>query len=266
MRVIQVGARERGRKKGTDVKAGTISLGLWHLEPGHHREVCRWHDADHKPEVLGTTPNVFISQRWVATPAMVAARPAGRLADGGGEYVNLYWTTGTPDELGRDFQALGARLTEVGRMEPNKYIHTSWRTRTSPGQLQARPEQVLSAEAVAASPVNSGMLLVINDVPDGPHHEDYLRWRQNERVPMILGTGLFNAAVTVRGSDAERQNHVAELFYTDVDDPTSAYVELQKLLAEWSKTGRDFLDVNQVRTKLHSSMYTNSIGHYEFYD
>jgi len=209
---------------------------------------------------------VFISQRWVATPAMVAARPAGRLADGGGEYVNLYWTTGTPDELGRDFQALGARLTEVGRMEPNKYIHTSWRTRTSPGQLQARPEQVLSAEAVAASPVNSGMLLVINDVPDGPHHEDYLRWRQNERVPMILGTGLFNAAVTVRGSDAERQNHVAELFYTDVDDPTSAYVELQKLLAEWSKTGRDFLDVNQVRTKLHSSMYTNSIGHYEFYD
>jgi hypothetical protein len=248
------------------VKAGTISLGLWHIEPGHHREVCRWHDADHKPEVLGTTPNVFISQRWVATPAMVAARSSSRLMDCGGEYVNLYWTMGTPDELGRDFQALGARLTEVGRMEPNKYIHTSWRTRTGPGSLQARPEQVLSAEAVAASPVNSGMLLVINDVPAGPRRDEYLRWRQTERVPMILGTGLFNGAVTVSGSDADRQNHVAELFYTDVDDPTSAYVELQKLQADWSKTGRDFPEVNHVRTKLHSSMYTNSIGRYEFYD
>jgi hypothetical protein len=143
---------------------------------------------------------------------MIAARPSGRLTDGGGEYVNLYWTTGTPDELGRDFQALGARLTEVGRMEPNKYIHTSWRTRTRPGSLQARPEQVLSAEAVAASPVNSGMLLVINDVPDGPRRDDYVRWRQTERVPMILGTGHFNGAVSVTGSDAERQNHVAELF------------------------------------------------------
>src|SRR4051794_14271644 len=31
------------------MKAGTISLGLWHIEPGHRREVCQWHDADHKP-------------------------------------------------------------------------------------------------------------------------------------------------------------------------------------------------------------------------
>jgi hypothetical protein len=248
------------------VKAGTINLGLWHIEPGHHREVCQWHDVDHKPEVLGTTPNVFISQRWVATPAMIAARAPGRLADGGGEYVNLYWTTGTPDELRQDFQALGARLTDVGRMEPNKYIHTSWRTSTTPGPLQARPDQVLSAEAVAASPVNTGMLLVINDVPDGPRRDEYVRWRQAERIPMILGTGLFDGAVTVTGSDADRQSHVADLFYTRVDDPTSAYLELQTLLADWSKTGRDFPDVNQVRTKLHSCMYTNSIGRYEFHD
>ncbi len=248
------------------MKAGTISLGLWHIEPGHHREVCQWHDADHKPEVLGTTPNVFISQRWVATPSMVAARTGGQLPDGGGEYVNLYWTSGSPEQLGRDFQELGARLTEIGRMEPNKYIHTAWRTRTRPAGLQARPEQVLSAEAVAASPVNSGMLLVVVDVPAGPRRDDYLRWHATERVPMILGTGLFNGAVEVAGSDAERQNHLCELFYTDVDDPTAAYLELQKQLADWRQTGRDFPEPNGVRTVLHSSMYTNSIGRYEYYD
>jgi hypothetical protein len=67
---------------------------------------------------------------------------------------------------------------------------------------------VISAEAVAASPVNSGMLLVINDVLDGLRHDDYTRWRQTERVPMILGNGLFNGAVTVLGNDAERRNYV----------------------------------------------------------
>ena len=48
------------------MKAKTASLTLYHFEPGHHREVCQWHDRDHKPEVVGTVPNIFVSQRWVA--------------------------------------------------------------------------------------------------------------------------------------------------------------------------------------------------------
>ncbi len=150
-------------------------------------------------------------------------------------------------------------------MEPNKYIHTAWRTRTRPGSLLARPEQVLSAEAVPASPVNSGMLLVVIELL-GPRRDDYVRWHHTERVPMILGTGLFTGAVEVQGSDPERQNHLAELFYTDADDATLAYAELQKVLADWTKAGRDFSEADQVRAVLHSSMYTNSIGRYEFYD
>jgi hypothetical protein len=248
------------------MKAGTISLGLWHIEPGRHRQVCQWHDADHKPEVLGTTPNVFISQRWVASPAMVAARPASTLPHGGGEYVNLYWTTGTPEQLGQDFRALGARLTEAGRMEPNNYIHTAWRTSARPASLQASPEQVLSAEAVAASPVNSGMMLVVVALGDDPRRDDYVRWHQAERVPLILGTGLFTGEVEVAGSDPDRKNHMAALFYTDAHDPVSAYVELQKMLLDWNKSGRGFRDADQIRTVLHSSMYTNSIGRYELYD
>jgi hypothetical protein len=248
------------------MKAGTISLGLWHIEPGHHREVCQWHDVDHKPEVLGTTPNVFISQRWVAPPAMVAARSRSRLQFGGGEYVNLYWTTGTPEQLGKDFRELGARMTELGRMEPNKYIHTTWRTSTRPASLQARAGQVLSAEAVPASPVNSGMMLMVVEVQAGPRRDDYVRWLQTERVPMMLETGLFNGEVEVAGADPDRENHVAALFYTDVDDPTAAYLEVHKIFADWNKNGHGFPEADQVRTVLHSSMYTNSIGRYEFYD
>lgn len=248
------------------MKAGTVSLGLWHIEPGHHREVCQWHDADHKPEVLGTTPNVFISQRWVASAAMVAARSTATLPDGGGEYVNLYWTSGTPDELGRDFQALGGRLTAAGRMEPNKYIHTTWRTRTRPQSLHARSSQVQSAEAVPAAPLNRGLMVVVKELLDSPDRQAYLKWYQTEHIPRVLDTGLFSGAVTVAGSDAERQNHMAVLFYTPEDDVLAVYVELQKRLAEWRATGREFPESARISRVLHSSIYANSIGQYEFYD
>jgi hypothetical protein len=243
------------------MKAGTISLGLWHLDEGHHKEVCQWHDADHKPEVLGTTPNVFISQRWVASRPMVDARPPSRLAHGGGEYVNLYWTSGTPDQLGRDFDELGTRLTGLGRMEPMRWIHTAWRTRTEPGPLQARDGLVQTPGAVPASPVNTGLMVEIIDVGDTAERDAYLRWHQTEHTPAILNSGLFTGAVRVFGNDPERAHHLAVLYYTDNPDPTAAYVELQQKRATW----QDFPNADKVRTLLHSSMYRNSIGDYEYY-
>ena len=59
------------------MKARSASLTLYHFEPEHHKEVCMWHDQDHKPEVVGTVPNIFISQRWVAPPEL----------SGGGRHV-----------------------------------------------------------------------------------------------------------------------------------------------------------------------------------
>ena len=72
-------------------------------------------------------------------------------------------------------------------------------------------------------------------------------------------------AVTVSGSDVEKQE-LAVLFYTDADDVQAVYAELQKRLAEWRATGREFPDSQRVSRVLHSSMYTNSIGQYDFYD
>jgi len=247
------------------MKAGTISLGLWHLDPGHHQEVCRWHDADHKPEVLGTTPNVFVSQRWVASQAMVDQRTVSDLPHGGGEYVNLYWTTGTPDELGRDFDALGQRLTAAGRMQPMQYIHTAWRTRTRPVSLHARPDQVLSAEAVPTAPLTTGLLVEIQELMGGPERDAYARWYESECIPMVLESGLFTGAATVMGSDAEQQSHLATLWYTDRDDTRAVYAEARTLRDDWRKTGRDYRQADAVRRLLHSSMYANSIGDYHYY-
>src|SRR5690554_2876670 len=111
---------------------------MYHFQPGHHREVCMWHDADHKPEVVGTMPHVFISQRWVATPDLIALRPPTDLPHQGGEYVNLYWSSGTPEEMSRDFDALGNRLTAAGRMQPMQYIERTAGFRLQPVSVQAR--------------------------------------------------------------------------------------------------------------------------------
>ena len=91
------------------MKANCASLTLYHFAQGHHREVCVWHDQDHKPEVVGTVPGIFISQRWVAPPQMKALWPPSSLNAGGGEYVNLYWTTTTPDDLRSDTELKAER-------------------------------------------------------------------------------------------------------------------------------------------------------------
>src|SRR6266545_1211791 len=119
------------------MKAQAASLTLYHFEPGHHREVCVWHDQDHKPEVLATVPGIFVSQRWVAPPDLKATWPASGLEHGGGEYVNLYWTATPPAQLEADFHVLGQRLEAVGRMEPMRYIHRTWGRRLRPVSFRA---------------------------------------------------------------------------------------------------------------------------------
>ena len=121
------------------MKARSASLTLYHFADGHHREVCVWHDQDHKPEVVATTPGIFISQRWVAPPDLMAARSPSTLPHNGGEYVNLYWSSGSAEELDADFDVLGRRLELVGRMEPMRYIERTFGRRLRPVSSRLDP-------------------------------------------------------------------------------------------------------------------------------
>src|SRR5918999_6123660 len=78
-RSSSVGEPARRRRRSDAMKARSASLTLYHFADGHHREVCIWHDQDHKPEVVATTPGIFISQRWVAPPELMAARSPSTL-------------------------------------------------------------------------------------------------------------------------------------------------------------------------------------------
>jgi hypothetical protein len=245
------------------VKAKSASLTLYDFEPDHHREVCLWHDQDHKPEVIGTVPHIFISQRWVATPELVAEQPASQLEYGGGQYVNLYWSSGTPAELESNFVALGERLTRLGRMEPMRYIHRAWGQRLVPISAHTRPGLELSAEAVTFAPQTSGLMLVILKLLESDVRDAYSRWHASVHVPMILDTGLFSGAVKL-GAPADASLLVM-LYYTDHPDPCAAYREFHAMSRPWRGTDQHFAAIDRARSLIHSGMYVPSIGHYDYY-
>ena len=250
------------------MKAKTASLTLYHFEPGHHREVCQWHDRDHKPEVVGTVPNIFVSQRWVAPPDLLAARPQSALEHNGGEYVNLYWSSGTPSELAADFAVLGRRLELVGRMEPMRYIHRTWGGRLRPVSAQVRPGLELSPDAVPSAIQNSGLMVVIIELAKSDTRDAYARWHESEHIPIILETGVFSGAVKLMhdGPEGADNDVFVTLYYTDRPDPTAAYAEFRQISAEWPGTGKSFRDADRARKVLHSAMYVPSMGFYDYYD
>ena len=245
------------------MKARSASMTLYHFEPGHHREVCMWHDADHKPEVVGTMPHVFISQRWVTPPDWMALRGPTDLPHQGGEYVNLYWSAGTAEEMQRDFDYLGKRLEAVGRMAPMKYIHRAWGSRLKPVSVQTPLGLPHSGEAITGSIVTTGLMVVVGEVTDAAKRADYLHWHEHEHIPLILETGLFAAAAKLLPDDP---NQYVALYYTDDPDPKRVYGEFQRVAASWRTEGKDFPNADAVRKRIMGAMYRPSMGQYEFYD
>jgi hypothetical protein len=243
------------------MKAQSASLTLYHFAAGHHREVCVWHDQDHKPEVVATTPGIFISQRWVAPPDLMAVRPESTLAHNGGEYVNLYWSSGSAEQLHADFDALGRRLELVGRMQPMRYIERTFGRRLRPVSFHVRPGLALSAEATTCAPQNQGLLLVIGELQPDAGGADFARWHESEHIPEILATGTFSGAAKLMSAAADEPNLMVILYYSDREDPVAAYAEFRGLIPGLARHP----DADRAFRRLHAGMYRPSIGFYDFH-
>jgi hypothetical protein len=254
------------------MKLNVGALTLYHIADGHHRETARWHDADHKAEVIATVPGIFLSQRWVTPPGWLSLRPASPLAHGGGEYVNLYWSSGSADELTRDFADLGARMTAAGRMRPaEQYMEKVWpvhaRARIHLASLQARPGLVTSAEAAVAATSNTALLTVIDSVPDAGV-VDYGAWQRDHYLPMVLGTGIFTAAAlcTLGAGVNQDDGQFVTLYYLDADEPEAGYRQFREIRARWRAEGRlGPHDAGSGHRQVLETLAVPSIGNYSCY-
>ncbi|MCL2395570.1 MAG: hypothetical protein FWC87_12905 [Acidimicrobiaceae bacterium] len=248
-------------------KAKCASVTLYHMDPGHHREAAAWHDADHKAEVIASVPNVFISQRWVTPPAWSALRPPSDLPEGGGEYVNIYWSSGTADELSADFSRLGADLDAVGRMDTVRYMHLVWPTgapaRLRPTYLETRPGLPISAAAVTASTAMTGL---VANVGNGPGDDDFDRWYETEYLPKVLDTKLFAGAARLALDHPDHRGVSLTLLYLDARSPADAYVEYRERVRAWAAEPNGAPDAWPGHTTTFETIAQPSIGRYDVYD
>lgn len=251
------------------MKAHSASVTLYHMTPGHHRETAAWHDADHKAEVVGSLPEVFLSQRWVTPPDWIPLRRSSDLADGGGEYVNIYWSSGSAQDLERNFGELGAQLKAVGRMDPVKHMKCVWPTTRHhllrPLFARARPGLAISGEAVTASTANTGLLTVIHHLLDDPQRNAYLRWHEAEYLSMVLETGLFAGVAKLALDSSSHQETYVTLLYTDAPSPKDAYLELGGIEQAWRR-GHDFPGAESFCQPIFESLACPSIGRYDLYE
>ncbi|MBO0730682.1 MAG: hypothetical protein J2P57_15605 [Acidimicrobiaceae bacterium] len=247
-------------------KAQSASVTLYHMDAGHHREAAMWHDADHKAEVIASVPNIFISQRWVTPQDWIRLRPPSELREGGGEYVNVYWSSGTADELSSDFGRLGTDLASAGRMDTVRYMHLCWPTgggnfKMRPVHFAPRPGLPISAAAVTASTAMTGLVAV---VAMGPGRGDFDRWYKGEYLPKVLATNLFaGAAVLSVGPEADTY---MTLLYLDSANPADDYVEYREHLRAWGSEPNGVPDAWAGHTTTFETVARPSIGHYNFYD
>jgi hypothetical protein len=254
-------------------KAQRASVTLYHMDPGHHREASIWHDADHKAEVIASVPHVFISQRWVTPPSWMALRPPSKLPEGGGEYVNVYWSSGTAEALSEDFNRLGTDLGAVGRMDTVRYMHLIWPTgagsRLRPTCLETRPGLPISAAAVTASTAMTGLVATVGRGPTsggGPAGGDFDRWHETEYLPKVLATNLFAGVAKLALDHPDHRGTYITLLYTDEPAPAETYGEYREKVRAWAADPNGAPDAWPGHTAIFETIAQPSIGRYDVYD
>jgi hypothetical protein len=252
------------------MKAESALLSLYHIEPGRHREATMWHDADHKAEVIGSLATVFISQRWVTPPEWRPYTFASALPDGGGEYINLYWSSEGPDDLQRDFSEFGRQMTAAGRMKPVQYMTKTWPEGSSvpavPVLAQSRPGLEISGAAVTASMNMTALMTVIEVVHDDAERAAFGQWHEQVYLPMVLGTGLFAGVAKLAMASADEPGRFVTLYYLDASAPAEAYSQFKQTAAGWGGETDLAPPVSASYQLIFESLARPSIGNYDFYE
>jgi hypothetical protein len=111
------------------VTIGTAIVSYIEPHPGQAVAFNRWYERDHFPATVKAGPGVFAAQRFVATRACKARRPAGRLLGdpARGSYLGIAWVL--PDKQGEWDAWVAAEMKTIaaeGRLFPGRdHVHTA---------------------------------------------------------------------------------------------------------------------------------------------
>ncbi|HEX3948071.1 MAG TPA: hypothetical protein VHW47_10210 [Acidimicrobiales bacterium] len=155
-------------------------------DPARHADYNRWHQLDHRPENL-LLEGVRYGERWVRTPACIAASRVDDERLAGTHYVNLYWFRSPAAASIVEWQELAERSFQWGRRPEGE-----WTVRPLMGFFTvikgyASPRVLVSADALPFRP-NRGVQVTVSRLAD-PHGNEAARrlaWHDQERIPGLL--------------------------------------------------------------------------------
>jgi hypothetical protein len=210
------------------VRAQSASLLLLYYEPGTHEEITRWHEEIHRPEMHASIAHIYHSEDWVAPPEYMAVRPSTELERNGGEYLSLYWSDGSVEDLLKGVREFAEMSARQGKYHPHQEVVWRERLRVTGGRV--RPGLDVTVDTVPLLH-NNGLLATISRVADGVAGQDQVRWSDSVHAPRMLGTGLFSGHYTLQPMHDE--NVFVDLYFIERGDPLAQYQRLLQLEAGW---------------------------------
>ena len=222
------------------MKARSVFAGFLECPEGRHRAFNAWHDEDHRPENQAQIDHVYHSARYVADGAHIAAQRmlVGGLAQPGGQYFAMYWSTAGPEQLLYDMTVVRERLRLLGRCEPiNRDFRAVWRDRLHLLGAHVPAVSVLSADAVPIAP-HGGVVATLGQYP-----KDLAGWARRhdeEFVPRLLSGGEVAAIFTFMPMK-EQDHHLFLHVWFAKSDP----------LAVQARAGEIEADLGGPHAKIH---------------
>jgi hypothetical protein len=236
------------------LKVQSGSAVMFHYLPGQHQHVVEWHNEIHRPEIHGAVPHVFYSQDFVAPPDYVAAREHADLPMAGGEYLSLYWSEGSLEELGEDNRKASQDRRNAGAYHP--FQDVVWAARMRAVGAYPRPGLGYDVNAAPFAP-NSGLVLVAEQIVAPTRQVEYAAWVEHVQIPRVLGLGPFSACFTFM-HDSAAGNGLLQFWFVDRADPLES---LGKLRANDESSAPEGVR----RTVLRGAYQPVIQGHYDVY-
>jgi hypothetical protein len=174
----------------------------------------------------------------------------------GGEYLSLYWSEGSLEQLGADNRKASQDRRNAGSYHP--FQDVVWAARLRALSAHARDNLGYDVNAAPLAP-NAGLVLVVDRLTDPSGSDEYETWLRARHIPRTLSLGPFSACFEFLQDDP-RGKLLVEFWFVDTADPLDALEQLRR-----SDTDAD-ADVAALRARVFRGAYLPVItGHYDIY-
>ena len=180
----------------------------------------------------------------------------------GGEYLSLYWSEGSLEELSEDNRKASQNRRNAGSYHP--FQDVVWAARMRAHAAYPRAELGYDVNAAPFAP-NTGLVLVVEQIADAARRAEYAAWLEQVHVPRVLELGPFSACFAFDQETADGPG-VIHFWFVDRADPLESYALLQRNEDAWRRDGAYPAGIDSLRRTVFRGAYQPiSSGQFDVY-